>query len=918
MELQCLKKYSHYQDIYFNTQQNIPLNIESEQQTNLWKEHCCQCQEDENYRGKIAESCHNQLPIIVLLTLCFDHQNVDDDTELYDDSFIVEVILAIQETIYEFFNLNTSKNELLCCLLKSDKNFKDNESVCTQLILHFPFTLVDRNFQNDVFRPKLISILRKNNPLAKIQHAPIGDWDSIITLAASELHWPLYRCCFSQSSRIKLNLPPDQRPLFSFYGIYGQLEEETLLSDYLVELDSCFNPLDHSLVKFPLEVIKNYTDQYGVKFWLSLLLSLHFSSQLISLKNPQSPKELLSSSLKDFDYVNNDNLNSLIVIKELLPLINSRKNQDDIGKAIYNVEDTTKKFGMGLLLWKQWMSGKSEKEEELDKKYASFNIDNHLDIKTLALYAKEDNPEKYHVWFDQWLDPALREALKLTHTDIARALYRCYWLDYICANIEKREWYYFDGIVWKEDNGGNKLNMKISNEFLKVFENYRLHLLINNRDTNDDSLRMENENIARNIAKLINKLKTVSFKSNIMSEAARFFYQENFHDIINTNPNLFPVSNGVIETVGDMAIFRKGKPQDFFTMRSDVRFPTNYTMETPQVKEVLKWWHQVFPDPDLFQFAVKIYASHLRSRNSDKIIPIHTGPFNNSKSMMKKFTEHIFGPFSWVMPNNVWTQNNKNGEGGPLPEVAGARYAKIVWLSEPKGSSKMVIDFLKTISGGDRFFSRKLHENGGMMEVMFKTNIVCNQVPGIDEPDKAAKGRFVIIPYDSIWMSQDEAPKTEEEQNKKHIFVMNTRFEDRLPYLASAGLWLLVHYYHDYRVEGLKIPGIVAKKTKQHIEDNDPYYLYIEEQLRFNTLQDSKTVECPKGKADDRFSLSFMRLYSDFQLWFKHQYPGEKIPGRDLAKYQFEQRLGPCDMKKGWTGWSLNNQQQQDSLSFFG
>src|SRR3546814_15268557 len=59
----------------------------------------------------------------------------------------------------------------------------------------------------------------------------------------------------------------------------------------------------------------------------------------------------------------------------------------------------------------------------------------------------------------------LEKALSRTEHDVAIALHKTYFLDYVCSSIKHRTWYAFRGAIWISSDSGVDLRSKISNEF---------------------------------------------------------------------------------------------------------------------------------------------------------------------------------------------------------------------------------------------------------------------------------------------------------------------------------------------------------------------------------------------------------------------------------------------------------------------
>ncbi len=64
--------------------------------------------------------------------------------------------------------------------------------------------------------------------------------------------------------------------------------------------------------------------------------------------------------------------------------------------------------------------------------------------------------------------------------------------------------------------------------------------------------------------------------------------------------------------------------------------------------------------------------------------------------------------------------------------------------------------------------------------------MMCNRVPPIRNTDAALRRRFVIIPFQSMWV--DDPPNTSEEQYACGRFKKDER---ELDYMAPALLWMM-------------------------------------------------------------------------------------------------------------------------------
>ena len=86
-----------------------------------------------------------------------------------------------------------------------------------------------------------------------------------------------------------------------------------------------------------------------------------------------------------------------------------------------------------------------------------------------------------------------------------------------------------------------------------------------------------------------------------------------------------------------------------------------------------------------------------------------------------------------------------------------------------------------------------------------------------------------ILPFLSTFCM--DAPKDEAEQFKQRKFPMDPQFEKKINLYRKPFLWILMNYFPIYMEEGVSAPEIVIEYTKKYWEENDPYKLFLNENL---------------------------------------------------------------------------------------
>lgn len=506
--------------------------------------------------------------------------------------------------------------------------------------------------------------------------------------------------------------------------------------------------------------------------------------------------------------------------------------------------------------------------------------ENFISIKTLAFYAREDNPQGYKDLINKKSVKFFDDSLSTFETDIIKYFNLNYFLDYVYCN---KKWFIFKENTWKENESGLYIKNLFSTDFINIYEVKRLELLNQSRDSQDQNLKSQIEIKTKKIYSVIAKLKQVTFKSKLLTELKEHANDADFFKKIDKNTNLFGVSNGILEICENNIYFRCGKPEDFIFTRSRIKY-IKHSEDDKNLLALCKWLFQVFPDRELLEHFLKFSASCLRGGNKDKIFTIWTGDGNNSKSMITKLFEQTFGDYCKNLPIEILTER-KNNSSSASPELARCANARIAFLAEPEDHIRMNKGTIKRFTGGDSFFARMLNDNGGDIKSNFKLILMCNKVPEIANGDNATKNRTKLIPFLSTW--KDEAPEDEETQMKERIFKKDTSFENNIINFTAPFLYLIVDYFNKYCVDGLNTPSLVEKHTEQYWRDNDIYSQFIADTIiTTDNIYDKLTIR---------------QIYEKFKDWYRESFPNSKIPSLNDVKPRFIEKFGKIN-GSSWFG----------------
>lgn len=626
-------------------------------------------------------------------------------------------------------------------------------------------------------------------------------------------------------------------------------------------------------------------------FWFPLLFGANYSNCVTETKISESSPESDHSSANPSD-----------MILDLLPLLSYHRKENllsstTIGRCILNI------FGEfsndGLNLWEKWMCRPQKDEWETLK--CTNDIHKGLGIRTIGFFARQDNPKEYEEWHNVWVMSAIKEAIKnpKSHVPIAEMIHRFFWLDFFSVGDSKHDWYQFDLI--KNHLISCQGDIQLKAKILSTVKD-RLNELMRGASTRsrDVSLSIVEQKEYQDEVLLYNativKLQDSPFLNNVISACRTVFFHGEAKKLFNKNPNLIAWANGVSEIMGNNVTFRNGLLEDYITKTTGIPLLNDFHEEHPLVIELIEWIKKVFPDEDLLHYFMKICSSFMYGRNAEKYFMIWSGDGNNSKSVIIKLLKAVLGSYAIDLPVAVLGPKQVKSS-GPTPELSQADGAHLAVLSEPDAQFRLDTGAIKRLTGGDSFFTRGCHENGGSIDATFTLVFMCNKPPMMNMVDQAIRNRVLFLPFLSTF--SDDAPENVEDQIKERRFPKDDKFDQKIPAFARPMAWLMKSYYKIYSEEGLyPPPDIVKKVTTEYLESNDPYKIFITECL--------EEVLDANGKPDRGVSITPTTMYIEgkkgFRRWFNLYTQGQPVDSQEIFTREMEKRLGP---REGVTWYGL-------------
>ncbi|NBO25039.1 MAG: hypothetical protein EBU93_07410, partial [Chlamydiae bacterium] len=369
----------------------------------------------------------------------------------------------------------------------------------------------------------------------------------------------------------------------------------------------------------------------------------------------------------------------------------------------------------------------------------------------------------------------------------AKILFQRYENEFTCSSINRRSWYQFVNHTWKQLEDGYTLRNKISNEIADELE------CIIKKYVSESSLQ-EDPDINKKIIlvmKMMNKLKTSTFKTHVMKEAMEIFYDETFEKKLDSDPYKIAFSNGIYDLKEH--IFMVGKPEHHISLKMNIAYRPDLKHSSEEVQEVISYLIKTFPDEDVREYFVNTVCDIFVGGNLQKMVQIWTGDGDNGKSITQSLFEQMLGPYSIKLPTSLITGKRTQSSAACPELVRAGNGVRLAMLQEPDPRDILNIGILKELSGNDTFFARGLYKEGQEITPMFKLVLICNDPPKIYQNDAATWNRIRVIPFEATFT--DDAPENFDDQLAQKRFPKDKQFKDKIPKMIEALAWYMIERY---------------------------------------------------------------------------------------------------------------------------
>lgn len=391
--------------------------------------------------------------------------------------------------------------------------------------------------------------------------------------------------------------------------------------------------------------------------------------------------------------------------------------------------------------------------------------------------------------FDPYNDEIYRKMNDLT---LAR-LFSDVLEDRVRYNATAKEWFYYNGKVWKRDTE-TMIVESYTKTFFQALQVY-------------SAKHIEDTEYLRFIAKYGNRPN----RRRIIEDARDFNFVE--AEDFDRDPMLFNCQNCVID-------LRTGNQQDHDSelLLSKI---SNVIYEPGIISDDFdRFMHEIMQDDQgKIDYLQKIFGYCLTGENTQEECYLFYGPSTrNGKSTLLDVMGHLFGDYALNIQPETLAMKDKNSRSasGDIARLDGCR---LLHMSEPPKRMKLDAALLKNLLGRDPITARHIYEREFEFVPVFKLLINTNHLPLIMDDSLFTSGRIKVIQFDRHFEPEEQDPRLKSRlKSKGNISGIFNWILDGLKQYQGAG-------------EILIEPETVASATEDYRYKSDKIQNYIDDCL---------------------------------------------------------------------------------------
>ncbi len=280
--------------------------------------------------------------------------------------------------------------------------------------------------------------------------------------------------------------------------------------------------------------------------------------------------------------------------------------------------------------------------------------------------------------------------------------------------------------------------------------------------------------------------------------------------LLNANPMLFGVSNGVI----DLATGRFMAPRraHMITRHSPVAFDA-----TAQCPRWLQFINEITcGDADLAEFLQRCVGYWLTGRTDEQLLFFLYGHGCNGKSTFMSILQELMGSYNHQIKSDVLLLNRFGASSGPNPSLVKLIGSRLVVANELPEGAFMDENLVKSMTGDDVIVARGLYSKEELeFRPSFSLVMVGNHKPVIRDTSPGMWRRMMLLPFNASFSGEQLDPRLMGTLKAELSGILNWA-------IAGTQMWLN---------KGIKrhVPQVLVADIQRYRDESDLLGCFLEE-----------------------------------------------------------------------------------------
>lgn len=495
-----------------------------------------------------------------------------------------------------------------------------------------------------------------------------------------------------------------------------------------------------------------------------------------------------------------------------------------------------------------------------------------LTIRSLIHWARLSNPERFSQVSEQHYFTILTEYVykfggDLQHAMIADVIHAMLGHKFI-VDIEEggREYRWYEFVVpnqparvgevwkWRKELNPDELNLYISKNLVKVFDQITLHIEEQRASAEDESKAKYYKKLGTAFMRSTKNLYNDSYKRSVINQAAMRFRRRGFVESLDREPLILGVGNGLLRLGPICELI------DHFHEYPIMKFtPVSfrpYTSSDFWVDLMTRAIADIIPEPEVRDWILFFAASSLAGGVKEGVLLLWCGGGANGKTFFMRMVAKALGHQYAKKLNIALLTSERESADRPNSAIMQLKGCRFGYCEETQKSEPLNTQRLKEIVNPGEISGRELHKAQENFEVT--ANIMVGQNYNFDVKGLSDHGTWRRIKHYTskvkFCSNPDPANRFEKKDDQRFVleYVNN-------PLCQEAMLSILVYYYerlqrdYDGSIKNINC-HLLEKETEAFRNSQDMINRFI--------------TECIVYSPGNGFSLSLPTVAGSYIEWF--------------------------------------------------